>query len=224
MKLLNRIWLSSLFLLVMISINTLQAQVTIGADEAPENFIALKLVSTSAGVRYPQLTEAQVTTLNTSLTGKTTAYGLMEFVTSGQGGIRYYTNTNTWVDMGTPTKSTKTKTLSFDDSMPVNINDIVANNNIKEYAVKNVNTEAVDIVGVGKYLDSQNIIKDVRIDTSSVSSTKIKVEFYPKIKEFLQKDKEGYISSRLYVTYLEGGVQKQEEFTIKIDCKDDSVE
>ena len=54
------------FLAFWCGLSSLSAQVTIGADVAPQDFSVLELISTDRGLRLPQLTTAQRNAINTS--------------------------------------------------------------------------------------------------------------------------------------------------------------
>ncbi len=220
MKLQQQVWML-LWIFILASGTSLQAQVTIGAeDDDPENFIALKLVSTTSGLRYPQLSGTQITTLNGTMGTNGLAHGMVVFNTDGTGSLQYYVGGSKWVNLSAirgVAKSAAEESVQFEGNANVNVDDVVSNNYIEEYSIQLSANRDVELIKVGKYLDYENIIKNISFDAgSSTGSYKIEVEFYPKIKDLLQTDNEGSISVRLYAKYIDGGIEKQTDFIIHV--------
>jgi hypothetical protein len=210
-----------LWIFILASGISLHAQVTIGAEgDDPEDFIALKLVSTTSGLRYPQLSGTQITTLNGTIGTNSLAQGLVVFNTDGTGSLQYYVGGNKWVNLSAirgVAKSAAEEPVQFAGNANVNVNNIVSNNYIEEYSIQLPANRNIELIKVGKYLDYENIIKSISFDAeSSTGSYKVEVEFYPKIKDLLQTDNEGSISVRLYAKYIDGGIEKQTDFTIQV--------
>lgn len=222
MKLQQRMWM--LFLTLTIASGTsLQAQVTIGAENDPNNakeFAALRLVSTTSGLRYPQLSGTQITTLNGMMGSNTLAPGLMVFNTDGTGSLQYYVGSNKWVNLSAirgVAKSGVEESVRFEGDAIINISDMENNNYVKEYSIQSASNQNIEIVKAGKYLDYENIVKSITFQPNSSGSHKITVEFYPKTKDLLQaNNSEGAISVRLYAKYIEGGIEKQIDYIIQV--------
>lgn len=219
MKLQQKMWM--LFLIA--SSTSLQAQVTIGADDDPNNakeFAALRLVSTTGGLRYPQLSSTQITTLNGVMGSSTLAPGLMVFNTDGTGSLQYYVGNNKWVNLSAirgVAKSSTEESVQFEGDAVINISDLESNNYVKEYSIQSLANQNIELIKAGKYLDYENIVKNITFNPNSSASHKIGVEFYPKIKDLLHTSgKAGTISVRLYAKYIEGGIEKQIDFIVRI--------
>jgi len=212
------------FLLIICT--NIQAQVIIGAEGEPEEFIALKIVSTSGGLRYPQLSSAQISTLNGIINNSSLAEGLMIFNTDGTGSLQYYKGAGNWVNLTAirgVAKSEKEQNVNFDGENNILVEDLHNNNYQKEYTIKTTDQHQIKLIKVGKYLDYENIIKKIDFNSDDLSNgSKINIEFHPKIKDFfeLNNNKQGFISARIYAKYLENGVEKQVDFDIQITNAD----
>lgn len=220
MKLSVKTWLlSSVFLIISLQ-SAVKAQVVIGSDDDVEEFVALKIISTSGGLRYPQLTSAQIATLTSTINNSTAALGLMVFNIDGTGSLEYYNGSGNWTNLSQirgVAKSAQEQTTYFDGDATINVDNISNDNYIKEYSIKNTSSQNIEIKKIGKFLDYENIIKEISVDTQSLpNDVKVNVEFYPKVKELLPPDKKGFITARLYADYIEGGTEKQIEFIIEI--------
>lgn len=95
----TRIFLFAFSLLLLSSTVSLNAQVTIGAESAPQDFSVLELISTKGGLRLPQMSTEQRNTLTESTAFKavasTTARGLLIYNVDTDCTETW--NGNTWV-------------------------------------------------------------------------------------------------------------------------------
>lgn len=86
------------FIISLLNINTLHAQVTIGANTEPEEFSILQLENVAGaekGFRLPRLSQAQCQTLKSAVTGKQPANGLVVYNTDTNT-IQYWNGTD-WI-------------------------------------------------------------------------------------------------------------------------------
>lgn len=220
MKLQKKAYLLFWLIILILSPN-LHAQVVIGQDGPVEDFIALKIVSTSGGLRYPQLTGTQITTLTGTINNNALANGLVVFNTDGTGSLQYYNGAGSWVNLSTLrniAKSGAEDIVAFKGDSSIKIDDLVNNDYTAEYSIQSTINQDIQLKKVGKYLDYENIIKDIIVDIKDPSNRyKIQVKFYPKIKDLFEvNNNEGAVSFRLYATYTENGIEKQVDFIAQV--------
>lgn len=200
---------------------SLSAQVGIGENTAPESFIALKVSSTTGGVRYPQVTAAKRTALTTAIGSNTLAYGLMIYNT-GSESLEYYRGAGTpgWFNLDHfDFRSASSSSVAFEGNSVIDTEELQASSNgyVKEFILNLNNFQNIESIEVGKYLDFKNVIKNVKIPDELSSTNKIQIEFYPKVMELVKGRTEANpLMATLYATYVENGKKNQVKFKINV--------
>ncbi|MDR2056841.1 MAG: hypothetical protein LBP83_00875 [Dysgonamonadaceae bacterium] len=210
-----------MFFLITYSIS-MQAQVVIGYNKTSEKFSVLELLSTTGGLRYPQLTQSQKDAL--SLTSNPLAGGLIVFNKDNAGNLEYY-NGNSWTVVYTPFVIRSIRQLGRDQgvsitgtqsiSVPVTASEVAS----QTYHIQLPGTILADIskLKVGKYLDFDNVVQSVTLNNTSIISTDniFTVTFRQRAVDLIKQSSEP-IRFTLYATYEDNGIAKEVDFEVTL--------
>ena len=87
----------------------------------------------------------------------------------------------------------------------------------REVCLQFADREAVENLKVGKYIDTENVIKNIRVDANDFSNVKVEIEFYPKVIALsTDRTEENALPAKLYATFSDKGVERQIRFNVYV--------
>jgi hypothetical protein len=218
------------FFYTVCCLSTIHAQAVIGSTKEPEPFSALELISSTGGLRYPQLTNAQISALAVS-TADFRSFGLMVYNTAPNSeSFQFYSNTG-WKNLfanvqprsfalaNDKVKVHSGQTQFFSAANPLSLRSETGDSLLKslkrELRLQFAEQVPVESLKVGKYIDAENLIKNIRVDTNDFPNVNVQIEFYPKVIALTtDRTEANALSAKLYATFLEKGVERQIRFPV----------
>jgi hypothetical protein len=211
-------------------LSTIYAQVVIGSAKEPAPFSALELISSTGGLRYPQLTNAQISALAVSTTDSR-SFGLVVYNASPNSeGFQFYSATG-WKNLfanvqprsfalaNEQVKVCSGQTQFFSAVNPASLRSETSDSPVKslkrELRLQFTEQGSVENLRVGKYIDAENLIKNIRVDTGDFPNVSVQIEFYPKVIALTtDRTEENALSAKLYATFTDKGVERQVRFDV----------
>jgi hypothetical protein len=201
----------------------IQAQAVIGSNKIPEKFSVLELISTTGGLRYPQLNSVQMSALNATLNASSNslAEGLVIFRTDNAGNLEYYNGTG-WTVVYTPfithpARPFSTQGVEITGPDIITVPGNVSSVGRQTYQVKfSGNISGISDLKVGKYLDFDNVVQSVTLNNASIgSSNEFELTFRQRAIDLI-KESSAPIRFTLYATYNDNGTMKEIDIEIKL--------
>jgi hypothetical protein len=209
------------FLLIVCSL-PVRAQVVIGSEKIPEKFSVLELISTTRGLRYPQLTTSQRNALNPA--SNPLAGGLMIFNTDDAGNLEYYAG-NVWTVVYTPFVVRSIRQSGVDQGVsitgrnliPVQGNESAINTETYQVVFPGTLLSGISKLKVGKYLDFNHVVQSVELDNPLLvtGNNAFKVTFRQRAIDLL-KESDDPLRFTLYATYDDNGAAKEVDFEVTL--------
>jgi hypothetical protein len=201
----------------------MRTQVVIGSEKTPEKFSVLELLSTTGGLRYPQLATTQKSALN--LAPNPLADGLMIFNVDNAGNLEYYNGSN-WAAVYTPFVVRSIRQTGADQGVSITgTNSILVSVNANGVTAQTYHVNFPTITGisrlkVGKYLDFDNVVQSVTLNNTSLITTSnaFTVTFRQRAFDLI-KESDKPIRFTLYATYDDDGTAKEIDFEVMLQRK-----
>ncbi|MDR1436540.1 MAG: hypothetical protein LBI65_00305 [Candidatus Symbiothrix sp.] len=212
------------FFVIVFSI-PMQAQVVIGSEKIPEKFSVLELISTTGGLRYPQLNSTQAGALKTALSAAANplAGGLMFFHTDQAGNMEYY-NGAQWSAVYMPFAVHSLRQPAGQGVEMIGSKNIQVPENASDVETQSyqLNFPATALSGisnlkVGKYLDFDNVIQSVTLDNASqiTANNAFTVTFRRRAIHLIRESPEPFRFT-LYATYDDNGTAKEIDLEVTL--------